>query len=189
MRPPHDFPFCGPIDWSPFKAAFPLIFRIEGDLIAPMRAGQGWFQLLWDLCCDLEAIAQTQLEAGQTPIRITTIKPKFAGLRCFVQYPTGAALDRIAVAETASEVTCEACGEPGRHRNHRGWFTTYCERHHVEAWKLEGVEPPDVEAAKASLRAWQAAAEADGLDQLPDEEIRTIAKEAREVRKRKKGLP
>lgn len=58
----------------------------------------------------------------------TQIKEKFGGLRFY--YIGGDSYIRglVTMAEAMSEVTCEACGNIGKHRS-GGWIKTLCDEH------------------------------------------------------------
>ncbi len=76
------------------------------------ECGNGWFQLLSDLCAKLDA-----LQLGPQ-FKVSQVKEKFATLRFYVD---DVPKDRqsevnklISEAATKSAHTCEHCGKPGR---------------------------------------------------------------------------
>lgn len=81
--------------------------------------GDGWYQLLWDLCEKIEPLAGDDFE-------IVQVKEKFGGLRFYVQGGLAGILDLIYDAEQQSEATCERCGKPGTIRN-GGWLRCLCD--------------------------------------------------------------
>jgi hypothetical protein len=132
------------IDWEPFQAEFPNLFR-DAEL-AEMGVGEGWTELLWDLCASIETMAARGAEAG-VPFRISQVKEKFGGLRFYVKGTTVEAWTLIHEAEIKSEGICEACGAPGNRSVIGNWLKTLCvvcqmrlgaRSSHGGGWNLEG---------------------------------------------------
>lgn len=93
-----------------------------------MECGDGWFDLIWKLCEDLEKIGDD--------IVVAQIKSKFAGLRYYtnsipMKY-ADTAYKRIAEAEKDSYEICEKCGKPGKLRDDSHWLVTLCDKHNDE---------------------------------------------------------
>jgi hypothetical protein len=91
--------------------------------------GDGWFDILWRLCEDLEPLV-----AGDE-FEVLQVKEKFGGLRFYVRLDdlrlshANEAIDRrIGAAMEDSFRTCEVCGEPGRLREERS-IRTLCDEH------------------------------------------------------------
>ena len=98
--------------------------------------GNGWFDLEWRLCEDLEKL-------GVGPgYKLFQVKEKFGTLRWYAT-DDGSAVDydvyhaRVREAERESAKTCEACGQPGKLRD-GGWVHTYCDA--CEAKRSKPVE-------------------------------------------------
>ena len=110
-------------------------FNIQGDPHHTMMPfgfchGDGWFDILWRLCEDLEPlVAATEKQTGQ-PFEVLQVKEKFGGLRFYVNHHTDAIRDRIQTAGVESIHTCEVCGQPGRQRT-GGWAKTLCDEHNA----------------------------------------------------------
>jgi len=80
----------------------------------------GWFDLIWNLCIQIEKENPEDFEVCQ-------VKEKFGTLRF---YPLGGApekiWDLIDAAEKKSETICEICGKPGTLKEHGYWLKTLC---------------------------------------------------------------
>ena len=100
---------------------FPDIFQtIHGT-----ECGDGWYQLLSDLCA---ALADCHVVADQ-------VKEKFGGLRFYfhVNGPCDsetfdAIYGAVEAAEQRSFSICDVCGAPGKLRIPRGWHMTRCDK-------------------------------------------------------------
>jgi len=88
--------------------------------------GDGWFELIWDLCADLELIARQQ---GRPVPAASQVKEKYGGLRFYVRSASHEMHDRIEQAENESVSQCETCGVPGRRLEYNGWVYIACEKH------------------------------------------------------------
>jgi hypothetical protein len=111
---------------------WPSWFNIHGDVRHTLmrfgfQHGDGWFDLLWRLCEDLEPlVAQAEKQTGKS-FEVLQVKEKFGGLRFYVSQKTDAIRQRINAAGLESIHTCEVCGQPGVRRG-GGWMTL-CEEH------------------------------------------------------------
>lgn len=85
------------------------------------ECGDGWFDLLWRLCEDIERLLQPD-----NTFEVVQVKEKFGGLRFYCYGATDAIYERIGQAESESYVTCETCGKPGRERD-TAWIQTLCD--------------------------------------------------------------
>jgi len=119
------------VDWRPFKKEFPILFG-GGNYIS-LWVGQGWFEILWNLCVSLEGIARTRIADGHAPVRVVQVKEKYGSLRFYVDGGCSEIHDLIDTAETASESTCEACGKLGNILCIREWYQTLCPYHELES--------------------------------------------------------
>jgi hypothetical protein len=79
----------------------------------------GWFDLEWRLCEDLEKLVGADYKLMQ-------VKEKFGTLRWYDDFGTEETRKRIRQAENESAITCELCGKLGRLRGH-SWVRTLCD--------------------------------------------------------------
>lgn len=92
-----------------------------------MEVGDGWFNLIYELCENIEAIAT--LEDVPLPEAVQ-VKEKHGELCFYVRGFTKAMADCIDDAEDLSEKTCEICGDEGELLTDKnGWMKTRCKRH------------------------------------------------------------
>ena len=82
--------------------------------------GPGWYGIIKRLIVDL-----IELEWDK---QICQVKEKFGGLRFYINSGSEEIWQRIHLAEAASYITCEKCGELGQIRGD-GWISTLCEKH------------------------------------------------------------
>jgi hypothetical protein len=112
---------------------WPQWFDIGGDAShTAMPQGfihdDGWFQILWQLCTDLELlVGEFERETGYR-FEVLQVKEKFGGLRLHVNQANDAIRQRLEAAEQESFHTCEVCGQPGKLREER-WIKTLCDGH------------------------------------------------------------
>jgi hypothetical protein len=105
---------------------WPKWFDVNGSIqhtLMPFgfECGDGWFNLIWKLCEDLDSLVPDNFEVVQ-------VKEKFGGLRFYIDNGSDAIYDRIGQAEDESFKTCEVCGNPGKVRG-GGWISTLCDEH------------------------------------------------------------
>ena len=117
------------------------LFPMGSGWSMSIDCGDGWFNLLWKLCEDIERnLAKPENTRIKGHFAVDQIKEKFAGLRFYVSCfndEIGILIDR---AEYDSYHTCEKCGEPGKPRE-GGWYRTLCDKHAEERgqtkmWKM-----------------------------------------------------
>lgn len=140
--------------------AFPVLFKAKLDGLGPNKTcmfwgidtGDGWFQLIWDLCMDITNYQKdhpeifNDIEMG--PIQAEQVKEKFGGLRFYTNYGDDKVYEFIGKAEKRSYETCEICGEPGKPSGW-GWITTLCPKHEEESrTKNKRQMKEDMEAMK-----------------------------------------
>jgi hypothetical protein len=109
--------------------AFPEIFQpryMMNHRETPLEyfgfeCGDGWYQLLYNLCSELMSVPETPPTAVQ-------VKEKYGTLRFYVEDATDDHYKIIEHYEHLSGKTCEVCGEPGKIRP-GGWIRTLCEEH------------------------------------------------------------
>lgn len=108
---------------------FPTIFRDAGKppnqscMAFGMEVGDGWFDLIWDLCEELEKVDPTAYALQ--------VKEKFGGLRFYIQGEVEGVYEVENRYENMSFEVCEVCGEKGKLRG-VGWWKTLCEEHNDE---------------------------------------------------------
>jgi hypothetical protein len=113
---------------------WPTWFNIEGDIRHTSMSwgfthGDGWFDILWRLCEDLEPmVAELEQEATGRQFEVLQVKEKFGGLRFYVSHANDAIRQRIGAAAEESFRTCEVCGQPGKQRQ-GDWIETRCDEH------------------------------------------------------------
>lgn len=90
-----------------------------------LDCGDGWYNLIWDLCLKLE----------NKPITVTQVKQKYGFLRFYVDYKAITdeeftyVLNTIADTEELSSSTCEICGNEGKLRTDKIYIQTLCDEH------------------------------------------------------------
>jgi len=120
------------------KTDFPKLFRLFNSSQTQFQfwgamCGDGWFDIVYQLCADIEIVAR---EAGCNARwwpRVYAIKEKFGCLRVQIERPRrlGEVINKLVEeAESASLKICEKCGAPGK-RNEQGWYRTRCEEHTI----------------------------------------------------------
>jgi hypothetical protein len=104
---------------------FPKMFRGKDKSIQEsampwgVECGNGWFDVLWRLCEDIEKLNPPE------EFEVTQVKEKFGSLRFYTWSSTDEIEDRIEKAERESGKTCEWCGKFGKRRD-KGWIVTMC---------------------------------------------------------------
>ena len=89
--------------------------------------GDGWFDILWRLCEDLEPLVAEFEVAGGPKFEVLQVKEKFGGLRFYVSHRYAAIDMEIDKARLFSLRTCEQCGNPGTLRSKGGWLVVSCD--------------------------------------------------------------
>jgi hypothetical protein len=111
---------------------WPAWFDLDADSIASAMArgfecGDGWFNIIWRLCSDLEPlVAELERETG-VRFSVVQVKQKFGTLRFYVSHHSDAIDERIEAAALDALRTCEVCGRPGWQRGTYG--PVVCEEH------------------------------------------------------------
>jgi hypothetical protein len=116
-----------------FKATYPLIFSQEKNFYWDI--GDGWFQLMDELCRDITVTCITRKITIPTCVQV---KEKFGTFRFYLGASDGGIdgteQDRrdihtlISRASRISAVTCEEYGATGELRT-GGWVQTRCDEH------------------------------------------------------------
>ena len=84
-----------------------------------LEIGNGWFDLMYELCEELEQLNSKGLE-------FTQVKEKWGMLRIYVNSATEECYDMIHEYEKKSSHICEECGKKGTNKQTFGWFSTMC---------------------------------------------------------------
>jgi hypothetical protein len=90
-----------------FIERWPTWFHVNGEIretLMPLgfTVGDGWFDLLWRLCEDLEPlVAEVELETG-CAFEVVQVKEKFAGMRFYTNLHSDAISARIGAAALGS---------------------------------------------------------------------------------------
>jgi hypothetical protein len=111
-----------------FKERWPDWFRhLYSDprtscLYLGFTHGDGWFDLVWQLCEQIEPIVLA--EPGPEPFEVYQVKEKLGGLRFYNNHPSERIEQLCTEAAVRSFHVCEICGGPGspagRCEQHRG---------------------------------------------------------------------
>jgi len=113
-------------------------FRYTGMTLG-FRHDDGWFDILWRLCEDLEPLVNEFEKAGGGQFEILQVKEKFGGLRFYVKDANDDICLRIETARLESFRSCEVCGKPGARRE-GDWIKTLCDEHATAAAAQPSVE-------------------------------------------------
>lgn len=113
---------------------WPSWFNIGGDRMFNAMArgfehGDGWFDILWRLCADLEPLVTGLEKKTGGRFRVLQVKEKLGTLHFYVSGHTDAIDRRIAEAQEESSHTCEVCGQPGRLHEVGGRIQVTCDAH------------------------------------------------------------
>jgi hypothetical protein len=104
---------------------WPTWFNTKGDVHHTLMSwgfvhDDGWFDILWRLCEDLEPLVAEFEATGECQFEILQVKEKFGGLRVYVNDANDTIHLHIETAMWESLRTCEICGQPGILRE--GWL-------------------------------------------------------------------
>jgi len=125
------------IQWRPFRQEFPLAFG-DGTFIS-LWVGQGWHQILWNMCIGLEILARQQVAARLPPMHLIQVKEKDGVLACLIANATEEANVLLLQAQQQSQSICEACGRPGNLVTINDWEKTLCtyDQLKAQAWRMQ----------------------------------------------------
>src|ERR1700730_10742662 len=112
---------------------WPSWFNVTGNQRETRMAdgfahGNGWFNIVWKLCEDLEPLVAEAEKATGYPFEVLQVKQKLGGLRVYVNHSTKVIRNRIEAAQLESLRTCEVCGQPGSRRE-GDWIPAVCDEH------------------------------------------------------------
>ena len=96
----------------------------EGLMAYGFACGDGWFELVWNLC---EAIEEKLKENPVPNFEVIQVKEKFGGLRFYTSVANDDIYELIDDAEDTSYQICEVCGSNGQ-QYYDGWVSTLCEK-------------------------------------------------------------
>ncbi len=88
----------------------------SNKLMLPIWVGTGWLPLVYDICLELEKLANGLSEKGvpnDSLPRISTIKQKYGQLRCYFLNGTDEMFERIELYRWLAPKICERCGVYG----------------------------------------------------------------------------
>ena len=137
---------------------WPKWFNTEGDVrFTAMPRGfehdDGWFDLLWRLCEDLEPLVRAFEESSGLKFEALQVKGKFGGLRIHVNHTNDAIRHRNEATQQESFRICEVCAMPGKLRE-GGWIrlcatstqalwheNNMAELTHEQLWKVRVAAP------------------------------------------------
>lgn len=122
---------------------FPKIFKMrnasmqESCMYWGFDHGDGWFNILDAACSNIQnhvnwkrkqepyaSLSDEEFDEIHQPVA-AQVKEKFGGLRFYVDNTDDYTQGVIAMAESMSYRTCEACGSPGK-TSGKGWLRTLC---------------------------------------------------------------
>ena len=87
----------------------------------------GWQKIVLELSLQLEELINKLPVAKQTAYKAVQVKEKLGTLRFYISSETDEMYELILRAETASETTCEVCGNVGRLMHQNYWYKTLCD--------------------------------------------------------------
>lgn len=89
----------------------------------------GWLDIIDRLCAGIEAEFAKHPEL-RGKVYAVQVKEKFGGLRFYLSCETDEIRKLVRAAEKESYMTCETCGQPGKHRPDLSWILTLCDEHY-----------------------------------------------------------
>jgi hypothetical protein len=96
------------------------------------ECSDGWYELIDSLC---DEITQYCKRFNKELPKASQIKEKFGSLRFYVWSAPVEIHDIISKYELRSEYICEICGEAGKIRNIRGWYSCLCDKHLADRYE------------------------------------------------------
>jgi hypothetical protein len=111
-----------------FEFFHPELSPAENLMCFGFECSDGWFDLIWKLCENIETSLKGQTDWNPTipPFRVIQVKEKFGGLRFYTNWGNDEIFKHINEAESKSHKTCEMCGKFGKVRRD-GWVKTLCD--------------------------------------------------------------
>lgn len=96
----------------------------ESSMAYGFECNNGWYDLIYKLCLDLESILERTKDSWQ--FEVLQVKEKFGTLRFYTNWETEEILERIDEAKRESTITCELCGDVGTLCTRGSWYKTLC---------------------------------------------------------------
>ena len=105
------------------------------------ECGDGWFQILNQLCQNIQHHIDWKNRGGEVVPQVTVdqVKEKFGTLRFYYTGGDDYISGLVSMAESMSGVTCESCGKPGTQTS-GGWIKTACVEHGGQDFSKEEEE-------------------------------------------------
>ncbi len=104
-----------------FSFFHPELPMTENLMCFGFECGDGWFDLIWQLCLDIEKAKPTD------DFIVVQVKEKFGGLRFYVDSATDEVFNIINKAEEQSYKVCEFCGTKEDVKIIKGgWLKSLC---------------------------------------------------------------
>jgi hypothetical protein len=97
------------------------------DFCTPCECQDGWYQLIYDLCEEIENHYKKN-NVDINTIRIDQIKEKFANLRFYISNVIEGTYDIVGKYENLSIYVCEVCGDKGEVCIQGTWLKCLCEK-------------------------------------------------------------
>ena len=110
-------------DFSFIRESTTLEYMDTPFFLFGVECGEGWDNLIYDLCYEIEQIA--------SETKVTQIKEKFGGLRFYTTAHTDEVEEIIRKYEEKSLTICEVGGKKGKLRT-GGWLVVLCDDHYKE---------------------------------------------------------
>ena len=113
-----------------WQKRFPFFLKIEEGFdttryfsYREIECGSGWYDLIWDLCEQIEEELNKETQVARNKFAITQVKEKLGRLRINTYAANKAIDDLVTKAERKSLGICERCSKPGKLRKGRYWST------------------------------------------------------------------
>lgn len=103
--------------------------------------GDGWFQILNQLCQNIQHHLDWKNRGGEfvDQVVVDQVKEKFGTLRFYYHGGDDYISGLVSMAESMSGITCETCGKPGTQTS-GGWIKTACVEHGGQDFSKEEEE-------------------------------------------------
>lgn len=104
------------------KSRYPIIFGVD--------TGDGWFDLVYNLCKNIQEWCDKNDQAKQ--VKFTQIKEKWGELRVYCEGYPDEIDEMIAQAAKESITICQNCGSKNNIKITTGWVTYLCKDCYTE---------------------------------------------------------
>lgn len=95
-------------------------------VVCPLECGEGWFELIYNLCKDIKDVLDSDCEFAKDFI-VMQIKEKWGLLEFYPSFTTEKIDDLITEVHDKSEYTCEICGSEKGILRVNGYICNYCD--------------------------------------------------------------